>query len=579
LIMVFGTTSIPGCLTTIVGVAEGRAVRPTKWTLVASSKASGNKHRRLANYAGNTLLVDPEVLCSVSSSLVRRNIEQRLQEEVETKDFALKEGSYGMAALRRRFNDLDVDRKGMINEADMKHALIKLQLPTSEESIQNFFQEVTGHSGPPYEIHFNEFAKFAVSRERELLQTFNKMDSHGYGFISEDDLAKVLRSMNYRNITRREVKSMLKRIKTGKGPFSKGGGLLGDSNEEFQIQGKAIDFAEFRDFMLLTSARDMRDMFEVWGRAVMDFGDVDVSMPMSSGLYMKMRGETVKRPNKAVAKHLFAGAVSGGVSRSVVAPLERVKIEYMVNSLKAKQEGFVGTLARIVKNEGPLGLFKGNSLNVARIAPTKAVEFFVFDKFKDLVISNSSEIDINAWQRMLGGSIASMTGTALTHPIDTVRSRVTVQSIGIKDCVQQMIKTEGPTAFLNGLIPNMVRVAPYGAINFLVYDALKSWYRKKIGPGGSLGAVPTMIFGAAAGAAAQTTVFPIEMVQRRLQLQGMAGQEILYKNMLDAFIKITRKEGVPALYAGLLPNYLKLIPAAAISFLVYEVMKERLELN
>ena len=73
---------------------------------------------------------------------------------------------------------------------------------------------------------------------------------------------------------------MLKRIKTGKGPFSKGGGLLGESNEEFRIAGKAIDFAEFRDFMLLTSARDMRDMFEVWGRAVVDLGDVDVSMPM-----------------------------------------------------------------------------------------------------------------------------------------------------------------------------------------------------------------------------------------------------------------------------------------------------------
>ncbi|UPR03128.1 mitochondrial carrier protein [Chloropicon primus] len=498
---------------------------------------------------------------------------------VKSVPLPVKEGSYGMAALKRRFNDLDLDRKGTINESDMKEALIKLQLPTSEESIQNFFKEVTGHAGPPYEIHFDEFAKFAVLREKELLQTFNMMDTQGYGFISEDDLAKVLNYMNYRDISKREVRSMLKRIKTGKGPFSKGGGLLGESNEEFKIAGKAIDFAEFRDFMLLTSARDMRDMFEVWGRAVVDLGDVDVSMPMSSGLYMKMKGETVKRTNKSVAKHLFAGAVSGGVSRSVVAPLERVKIEYMVNSLKAKQEGFVGTLARIVKNEGPFGLFKGNSLNVARIAPTKAVEFFVFDRIKDFIINNTDEIEINAWQRMLGGSIASMAGTALTHPIDTVRSRVTVQTIGIGECVQQMLKTEGPVAFLNGLIPNMVRVAPYGAINFLVYDQLKSWYRKKIGPGGSLGAVPTMIFGAAAGAAAQTTVFPIEMVQRRLQLQGMAGGEILYKNMLDALIQISRKEGIPALYAGLLPNYLKLIPAAAISFLVYEQLKERMQLN
>ena len=55
-----------------------------------------------------------------------------------------------------------------------------------------------GLSGPPYEIQFNEFAKFAIAREKELLQTFNMMDTHGYGFISEEDLAKVLQFMNYR---------------------------------------------------------------------------------------------------------------------------------------------------------------------------------------------------------------------------------------------------------------------------------------------------------------------------------------------------------------------------------------------
>ena len=293
--VVVGTKRIPqACLPVVQGVVVpvgeryGSASNREETSVGGPFSLSGRSH-----YAMNNKRFGLRGLstASVSSSVVRRNIQQRLEKELasESEGLALKEGSYGMAALRRRFNDLDVDRKGMINEADMKHALIKLQLPTSEESVKNFIQTVTGHTGPPYEISFTEFAKFAVSRERELLQTFKKMDRHGYGFISEDELAKVLRSMNYRNITKREVKSMLKRIKTGKGPFSKGGGLLGQSNEEFQIQGKAIDFAEFRDFMLLTSARDMRDIFEVWGRAVMDFGDVDVSMPMSSGLYCKMR--------------------------------------------------------------------------------------------------------------------------------------------------------------------------------------------------------------------------------------------------------------------------------------------------
>ena len=266
-----------------------------------------------------------------------------------------------------------------------------------------------------------------------------------------------------------------------------------------------------------------------------------------------------------------------------MAPLERVKIEYMVNSALAVSEGTLGTLRRIVGAEGPLGLFKGNSLNVARIAPTKAVEFFVFDSFKDFCLERKGKPggggDLEPWQRMAGGSLASMAGTALTHPIDTVRTRVTVQNVSAGAALRQTLAQEGPQGLLRGLAPNMVRVAPYGAINFLVYDNLKSWYRKRVGPGRPIGAAPSMLFGALAGAAAQTVVFPIELAQRRLQAQGLAGAPVLYRGMLDCLTKIVQKEGFRALYAGLLPNYGKLVPAAAVSFYLYEALKYRFDLE
>ena len=224
--------------------------------------------------------------------------------------------------------------------------LIAIPRPSSSpRSVQDFMKRVSGGDEAPFEIRFDQFASFAVARERELLATFKRIDKNGNGFIGEADLSEALRDMGYRGLKSKDVQSMLRRIKTGRRPFSKGGGMLGDANDpEFKIQGRAIDFAEFRDFMLLSSARDLRDVFEVWGRAVLDLGDVDVSFPMSSGLYRKMKGETVRRPKKSVAKHLLAGGISGGVSRTVVAPLERTKIEYMVNSALAQKEGFVGTL-------------------------------------------------------------------------------------------------------------------------------------------------------------------------------------------------------------------------------------------
>eukprot|EP00246_Nothoceros_aenigmaticus_P005399 TRINITY_DN1743_c0_g1_i1.p1 TRINITY_DN1743_c0_g1~~TRINITY_DN1743_c0_g1_i1.p1 ORF type:complete len:334 (+),score=68.66 TRINITY_DN1743_c0_g1_i1:1139-2140(+) len=333
---------------------------------------------------------------------------------------------------------------------------------------------------------------------------------------------------------------------------------------------------------MLSTAKDLRDIFEIWGRAVIDLGDADTTFPMSSGRYNKGGRLGQRRPKIQVLKHLFAGGMSGAVSRTIVAPLERIKVMSMVDR-EAAREGFSGVLRKIWKEEGVAGLFRGNLLNVMRIAPTKAVEFFVYDNLKEAILRKSERVDISGGERMLFGSIASMAGTFVTHPVDTVRSVITVGGAAagrtMTDVTQDIIQREGLLGLYRGLGPNMTRVAPYGAINFFVYDQLKQWYRKKIGPGGDLGALPTMLFGALAGASAQTAVYPLEMVQRRLQVQAIRRGPVLYKNMLDAFQTIIREEGAAALYAGLIPNYLKLIPAAAISFLVYEALKKQLDLN
>ncbi len=106
-------------------------------------------------------------------------------------------------------------------------------------------------------------------------------------------------------------------------------------------------------------------------------------------------------------------------------------------------------MSRIVRDEGWFGLFKGNMLNVARIAPTKAVEFFVYDSFKAFQLvavknpDGTKRKDLSGGERMFGGSVASMAGTALSHPVDTLRSRVTVQAISA-GATQMLKKTDTP---------------------------------------------------------------------------------------------------------------------------------------
>jgi len=54
---------------------------------------------------------------------------------------------------------------------------------------------------------------------------------------------------------------------------------------------------------------------------------------------------------------------------------------------------------------------------------------------------------------------------------------------------------------------------------------------------------------------------------------SIINQDEHYKGMLDAFPKIYRRSGITGFYKGLVPNYLKVVPALSVSFWTYEKMK------
>lgn len=78
----------------------------------------------------------------------------------------------------------------------------------------------------------------------------------------------------------------------------------------------------------------------------------------------------IKVGNPSLRK-LISGAVAGAVSRTVVAPLETIRTHLMVGSC-GNSTGEV--FDAILKSDGWKGLFRGNLVNVIRVAPSKAIE-------------------------------------------------------------------------------------------------------------------------------------------------------------------------------------------------------------
>lgn len=74
----------------------------------------------------------------------------------------------------------------------------------------------------------------------------------------------------------------------------------------------------------------------------------------------------------ASLRRLISGAVAGAVSRTAVAPLETIRTHLMVGS--GGKTSVTTMFHTIMERDGWQGLFRGNGVNVLRVAPSKAIE-------------------------------------------------------------------------------------------------------------------------------------------------------------------------------------------------------------
>jgi solute carrier family 25 (mitochondrial phosphate transporter), member 23/24/25/41 len=270
----------------------------------------------------------------------------------------------------------------------------------------------------------------------------------------------------------------------------------------------------------------------------------------------------VMSPPPAV-QTLFAGAVAGAVSRSIVSPFERLKILQQTQfGPTPKYVGIMPSLRLILKEEGIRGYFRGNWANVLRIAPTSAFQFYFYDAFLKLVQPDASAL--SSGDRLIAGGLAGGVTLALTYPLEFIRGRLTVQTEdkyrSLSHAFRSVVRKEGVLTLYKGLWPSLLGIVPYVGMDFAAFYTFKSILLKDkrfCKDDGSLSAVSTLSCGGLAGALAQTVSYPLDLIRRRMQVQDFVPGAVKYKGVSDAVVSIIRAEGWAALYKGLAANYCK----------------------
>jgi len=272
-------------------------------------------------------------------------------------------------------------------------------------------------------------------------------------------------------------------------------------------------------------------------------------------------------------RRLVSGAIAGAVSRTCVAPLETIRTHLMVGS---NGDSMTEVFQSIMNTEGWTGLFRGNFVNVIRVAPSKAIELFAFDTAKKFLTPKADESPKTFLPpSLIAGALAGVSSTLCTYPLELIKTRLTIEKDVYNNFLHAFVKIlreEGPSELYRGLTPSLIGVVPYAATNYYAYDTLKKLYRKTFKQE-EISNIATLLIGSAAGAISSTATFPLEVARKQMQVGAVGGRQV-YKNVFHALYCIMEKEGVGGLYKGLGPSCIKLMPAAGISFMCYEACKK-----
>ncbi|CAA2986541.1 mitochondrial substrate carrier family P-like [Olea europaea subsp. europaea] len=289
------------------------------------------------------------------------------------------------------------------------------------------------------------------------------------------------------------------------------------------------------------------------------------------------------------AKELIAGGVAGGFAKTVVAPLERLKILFQTRRTEFQSLGLSGSFTKIAKTEGVLGFYRGNGASVARIVPYAALHYMAYEEYRRWIILGFPGTGRGPVLDLMAGSFAGGTAVLFTYPLDLVRTKLAYQVAdssklnvkglvpgeqvykGIRDCFSKTYKEAGIRGLYRGVAPSLYGIFPYAGLKFYFYEEMKRHV-----PGKHRNDITVkLVCGSVAGLLGQTFTYPLDVARRQMQVQRILrstnGGDM--KSTMETLVMIVRREGWKQLFSGLSINYLKVVPSVAIGFTVYDVMK------
>ncbi|KAI5961117.1 ORT1 [Candida margitis] len=281
-------------------------------------------------------------------------------------------------------------------------------------------------------------------------------------------------------------------------------------------------------------------------------------------------------------KEITIGAISGMVGKLVEFPFDTIKVRLQANN--SHSTSTYKMISRTFHNEGVLGFYKGLKAPLFGACLENAVLFSSYN-FATNVLRHYDP-SLSMWSKCASGGFAGLMASFILTPVELVKCQLQVANMATKtshtytSVIEDTLKRRGVFGLWNGLGSTMVREVVGTSIWFGSYEYINDYFETAKQPFIKNKDLQLLFSGAMAGVLFNFSMFPVDTVKSNIQthdiLSGTSGKH--HHHMATDFWKEMRKlcskpGGVMNLYNGLGITMIRCIPANALIFYTYELLK------
>lgn len=302
---------------------------------------------------------------------------------------------------------------------------------------------------------------------------------------------------------------------------------------------------------------------------------------------MKVPDSILQLPKEI--RNIIAGGIAGMVAKSIVAPVDRIKILYQISSKPFHLLDVPKVAYNIIQTEGIIALWKGNLATMIRVFPYSGIQFMTYEFCKSHYLRSKEDFSHLHNRNRLDGSKSTLRESSIP-PSTTAMPNRTMSNRSTDRIPSPLDPVINPSSSSHTEASKSGYESSSDTSNDKTASSLNNNNSNRHDRKYGLSPMESLIAGMIAGTVSVICTYPLDLVRAQLAVLKHHHHKNKSSTSIGSsrkatvnhgFIRVIRdnygRAGVSGLFRGITPTLIGILPYSGIAFTLNEQGKRELQ--